>query len=54
MSALLPYLGLLGPLSICLAVVFWLFVLRFASSQKDDVVHERRVSRPQMTVISRI
>ncbi len=54
MSALLPYLGLFGPISVCIAAIFWLFVMRFAGSRNDVVSHERQNSPTQIATVSRI
>jgi len=54
MSVLLPYMGLFGPISICIAAIFWLCVIKFTSSPDDVILHERRVSRSLKSEVSRI
>ena len=54
MLVILPYLGLFGPISVCLAAIFWLCVIRFTSSQDDVILHERQVSRHHKAEVSRI
>ncbi len=44
MSALMPYLGLFGPITLCITAVFWLFVMRWAGSRDDVITHEKRIS----------